>query len=56
MILVEMKCGMCGHRFEVKLIDRDDPREENLRGSPIRCEKCRHSNVEVTKRLQRLPR
>ncbi len=39
MIVVEMKCGMCGRRFEIDLVDRQDPDERDVavsrRDAPI---------------------
>ena len=36
MVVKEMKCGMCGHRFEAELLDRDNPRERHAPGAPLR--------------------
>ena len=47
MVVREMKCGMCGRRFEVEVLDREDPREKHLPGYPVRCPECRSTVVET---------
>jgi len=56
MIVSEFKCGMCGHRFEVEVLDRQDPREKNVPGSPVRCPKCHNGVVERVRDLRRVTR
>jgi DNA-directed RNA polymerase subunit RPC12/RpoP len=56
MIVFEMKCQMCGQRFEVELLDRDDPEERNTRGFPARCPKCSSPEIEKVRPLRRIQR
>ena len=53
MILKELKCQRCNHRFTVECLDRDDPRERNQTGSPVRCPKCGSSMLEVVREISR---
>lgn len=53
MFIAQMLCQLCGERFEVKLLDRDDPRERNVVGSPVRCPKCNSSYVETIRRVRK---
>lgn len=46
MLLAQMKCGMCGNRFELKILDREDPKERYIPGSPIQCPRCHSEFVE----------
>jgi Zn finger protein HypA/HybF involved in hydrogenase expression len=52
-IVAQMKCQMCGERFEVKLLDRNDPRERNVVGSPVRCPRCHSLEVEMIRQERR---
>lgn len=53
MIVVELKCQMCGQHFEAKLLDRDDPGERDVVGSPVRCPRCESQRVETIRRVRR---
>jgi hypothetical protein len=39
-------CQMCGHKFEVECVDRNDRRYLHLMPSPVTCPKCRRPRVE----------
>lgn len=54
MIACEMKCGMCGHRFEAEILDREDPREHRVPGAPLRCPKCHRTTVEKVRVIRRV--
>lgn len=56
MVISEMKCGMCGHRFELEILDRDDPKEKHVSGYPVRCPKCQSTTVEKTRVVRRVTR
>jgi DNA-directed RNA polymerase subunit RPC12/RpoP len=56
MIIGEMKCQMCGRRFEVELLDREDPKERHLPGGPVRCPNCNSSMVERIRVIRRVTR
>jgi DNA-directed RNA polymerase subunit RPC12/RpoP len=56
MIVREMKCGMCGRRFEVEVLDRDDPKEKHVPGYPVRCPNCNSTLVEKVRDLRRVTR
>lgn len=47
MLLAVYKCQMCGERFEVELIDRDDPDERYMHGSSPRCKSCQSIRLEL---------
>ena len=53
MIIVQLKCQMCGHHFEGNLLDRDDPKERDIVGSPVRCPRCNSQRVETIRRVRR---
>jgi len=56
MVVSEMKCGMCGRRFEAELLDRDNPKERNVRGVPMRCPQCSSTMLEMIRVLRRVAR
>jgi len=56
MVVLEMKCQMCGKRFEVEALDRDDPEERRAQGSPINCPNCGSYEIEKIRPLRRVPR
>jgi DNA-directed RNA polymerase subunit RPC12/RpoP len=56
MIVVVLKCQMCGKQFEAELLDRDDPNERHRHGMPIRCPRCNSSEIERIRVLRRLRR
>ena len=51
MIVAEMRCQICGYSFRLKLLDRENPDERRLQGSPPRCEKCNSTEIEVVRKL-----
>ena len=53
MIVAEVKCQMCGFRFELEILDREDPEERFVRGSAITCPRCHKSETEVTRRIRK---
>jgi DNA-directed RNA polymerase subunit RPC12/RpoP len=53
MVVVEMKCSMCGHRFQAKLLDRQDPKEERVQGVPLCCPRCNSQMVEKVRVIRR---
>lgn len=54
MLIREMKCGMCGRRFEVEVLDRDDPKEKQVRGYPVRCPDCHSNMIEKVRDIRRV--
>ncbi len=56
MIVQEMKCGMCGRRFEVEVLDREDPKEKHVQGYPVRCPNCNSGMVEKVRDIRRVTR
>lgn len=57
MVVNEMKCGMCGHRFEIEVLDREDPKEKHIPGVPVRCPKCNSSlAIEKIRAIRRVTR
>ena len=53
MIIAKLKCQMCGERFEEKLLDRADPNERHVVGSPARCPRCGSTRVETIEQVRR---
>lgn len=56
MIIGEMKCQMCDQRFEVEMLDREDPRERHMPGVPVRCPNCKSAMVEKVRVIRRVTR
>lgn len=56
MVVCEMKCGMCGRRFEIEVLDRQDPKEKHLPGIPVRCPNCNSKMVEKVRDVRRVTR
>lgn len=56
MVVNEMKCTMCGKRFEVEVLDREDPRERNVHGYPVLCPNCNSRFVETIRTIRRVTR
>ncbi len=54
MIIIELKCGRCGHCFQAEAIDREDPEERHDQGFPICCPKCRSAMVERQRIISRV--
>ncbi|MGL6075205.1 MAG: hypothetical protein ACRC8S_13680 [Fimbriiglobus sp.] len=54
MVVSEMKCGMCGCRFEIKVLDRQDPKEKDVPGYPVRCPNCNSNMVEKVRDVRRV--
>ena len=53
MIIKELKCQRCGHRFESEVLDRDDPKEEYIQGSPVRCPQCQSTFLDTVRVLRK---
>ena len=53
MVVMELKCQSCGHRFENAVLDRDDPHEREQQGSPIRCQRCNSSLIEPVRAIRK---
>ncbi len=56
MLLVMMKCQMCGNRFEATILDRENPSESRERGEPVRCPNCNSMQIDRLKVIQVVPR
>ena len=52
MVVIELKCQMCGARFEAEALDQQDPNERDRPGDPIHCPKCRSTEIEVVRRVR----
>jgi DNA-directed RNA polymerase subunit RPC12/RpoP len=48
------KCQMCGTRFQVAVLDRDDPRERDRVGAPVCCPQCGSARVEEVQIIRRM--
>ena len=53
MIVAEVKCGICGRRFEAQMLDREDPKERQVGGVPLRCPGCNSTIVEKVRVIRR---
>lgn len=53
MVVAQLKCQICGARFEAEILDKDDPNERHRGGSPVRCPKCGRSEIELVCVLRR---
>jgi len=53
MIIKLYKCQMCGHRFEVELLDRSNPKEKDQIGHPVCCDECHSPRVEPIRVLRK---
>ena len=56
MVVIEFRCSMCGHRFEAEVLDREDPKEKNKLGMPLRCPKCNGVTLNELRTLRRVDR
>jgi DNA-directed RNA polymerase subunit RPC12/RpoP len=54
MVVKELKCQMCDTRFELAVLDNDDPDERGRRGSPVRCPRCGSTRIEVVRTVRRM--
>jgi DNA-directed RNA polymerase subunit RPC12/RpoP len=54
MLLIEKKCGKCGHRFEAEVLDRETPEERQIQGAPLRCPNCNSTMLERVRVIRRL--
>ncbi len=52
MVVIEMKCGRCGRRFEVEVPDRDDSKAKKLQGYPVRCPNRNSSAIEKVRDIR----
>jgi len=55
MRIVEFHCQMCDRRFEVRLIEEDDPAERDLPAGRPRCKFCGSYQVDPIRELRREP-
>jgi len=56
MVVVEMKCNMCGCNFEAEVLDRQDPDEKKSTGHPLRCPKCSGTMLQTIREVRRVMR
>lgn len=40
-------CRQCGHRFQAEVLEPGEAEERRIRPAPVRCPKCRSTNVET---------
>jgi len=55
MIVALLKCNMCGHEFELEIIDDDDPQERRAPRNPVRCRnpRCQSTEIGIVRKLRR---
>ncbi len=53
MLVKLFKCQMCGLRFEVEVYDRRDPKEKDIPGVPVCCDRCNSHRIEEIRVLRR---
>ena len=56
MLLVVLPCETLGEAFEADVLDRENPRESQEVGNPVRCPRCDSSRVERVRVKQMDPR
>ena len=56
MLLQQFKCQRCDHRFDAEIFDRDEPRERDIPGPPLRCPECQSTFLEVLRTIERRKR
>lgn len=56
MVVAQLKCQICGARFEAEILDKDNPNERHWGGSPVRCPKCNSPEVELLCKLRQTRR
>lgn len=56
MVVIEMKCTMCGRRFEAEALDRENPQERHVHGAPLRCPNCQSTMLEKLRVIRRVMR
>lgn len=52
MVLVEFQCTICGHRFELKVLEKDE--ESERIGLPATCPKCRSRYLNEIRTIRRV--
>ena len=52
MVLKELKCQRCGHRFECEVLEEDEGKESPY-SSPVTCPKCRSTMIQAVRILRR---
>lgn len=50
MVLAEFRCTLCGHRFELKVLEKDEARDRY--GIPATCPKCRSTYLNEIRTIQ----
>lgn len=55
MIVAMLKCRMCGHEFELEIIDDDDPKEKHAPRYGIRCPnpRCGSGEISVLRKIRK---
>jgi len=56
MLLKELKCTLCGRRFECEVLEKEEKQERVLPWSPVRCPDCGSTYVTEVRVLRHLPR
>lgn len=54
MVVIELKCSMCGCRLEAEALDREDPKERHIQGAPVRCPNCQSTMVNKIRVVRRV--
>lgn len=52
MVLKELKCQRCGHRFECEVLEEDEAKK-SPNSPPVSCPKCRSMMIEAIRSLRR---
>ena len=54
-VLALLRCTLCGHEFELEVIDDDDPKEKHVNRNPVRCQnpKCRSAEISIVRKISR---
>ena len=56
MVLAELQCTRCGHRFEKEVLEDDEVQDANPYGPRMRCPECRSTYLKKLRNIKYVPR
>lgn len=56
MVVKELKCTRCGHRFEREVFEKGEAEQFILPSSPVRCPECGSTYIADVRIVRQLPR
>ncbi len=54
MVVMELRCQICGRRFEAAVLDPEDRDERERPSSPVRCPNCGSSEIQPVRTIGRV--